>query len=104
VQFVKGGSAKEAAAWIAGERSEPEKSASGDKPSEGFKPLEYLVHDHEAVIALGFEPDDAKRLGVGFAPRGVLRGTVAIPIRTEQGHLAGYIGVTDAKLPPRWTF
>lgn len=101
VGFVKGLSPKDSAAWIAGEAAEPEKSAK-EEPGDGFKPLDYLQPEHEAVIALGFEPEDAKRLGIGYAPRGMMRGTVAIPVRTETGKLAGYVGVTDAKLPPKW--
>jgi hypothetical protein len=32
-----------------------------------------------------------------------MRGTVAVPIRLEDGTLAGYIGVTEIeKLPPKW--
>jgi hypothetical protein len=100
VAFVKGMSVKDAANWIEGtQRTEPEKGTKGE---DGFKPLDYLQHDHDAVVALGFDPADAERLGVGFAPRGLMKGTVAIPIRTADGKLAGYIGVTDATLPPRW--
>lgn len=102
VAFTKGLSLKDAAAWIQGQAQQPEKSIQAGKPTEGFKPLDYLQHDHDAVIALGFDPEDAQRLGIGFAPRGVLKGTVAIPVRTEDGKLAGYIGITDARLPPRW--
>ena len=63
--------------------------------------LAYLVHDHEAVKALGFSPEMAKRLGVGFANKGLMKGRVAIPLY-ENGTLAGYVGVApgaDAKLP-----
>lgn len=103
VAFVRNCTPKEAAAYIVGNQvQQPEKSIQAEKPSEGFKPLEYLIHDHDAVVALGFDPQDAQRLGVGFAPRGVLKGTVAIPVRTEDGKLAGYIGIVDAKLPPKW--
>ena len=31
-----------------------------------------------------------------------MRGTVAIPIRLEDGSIAGYVGVTEAKLPTKW--
>jgi DNA primase len=104
VALVNQVSAREAAQWIVGTTSEPEKSKKVDKPSEGFAPLTYLEHDHEAVIALGFEPEDAQKLGIGFAPRGVLRGTVAIPVRTADGILRGYLGCTDATLPKSWHF
>jgi DNA primase len=64
-----------------------------------LSPLSYLEHDHEAVHAVGFDPEKAKAMGIGYAPRGIMRGTVAIPIRDEHGTLLGYIGVTDATLP-----
>jgi hypothetical protein len=68
----------------------------------GLKPLD-LDHEHDAVVALGFDPADAQQLGIGYAGKGIMRGLVAIPIRLPSGELAGYVGVTDiAKLPPRW--
>lgn len=109
ISFVKGCSPKEAAEWLVGDK-QPEKKQSasstkgGEKPSEGFSPLTYLDPQHEAVIALGFDPDDAAKLGIGFAPRGVLKGHVAVPVRNEDGSIAGYIGIDEAKLPPRWAF
>ena len=104
VSFVNGGSAKDAATWIVGQSTEPEKSTQAEKPGEGFKPLDYLQPDHEAVVALGIDPDDAKRIGCGYAPRGILRGKVAWPVRLSDGTLVGYIGVTDCALPPKWAF
>jgi len=78
-------------------------STLGGKPSEGFSPLTYLEPRHEAVEALGFDPDVAELLGIGFAPRGMMKGCVAIPIRTSDGKLAGYIGVEDPiRLPTNW--
>lgn len=105
VAFVNNVSLKEAAAWIAGD-TVPEKKRS-ERPSpegteRGFRPLTYLEADHAAVEALGFDQADAARLGIGYAPRGILRGTVAVPIRTEDGTLAGYIGITEATLPTEW--
>lgn len=64
-------------------------------------PLTYLVHDHEAVQQLGFSPETAKRLGVGFANKGMMKGRVVIPLY-DNGTLAGYIGIApgaDVKLP-----
>lgn len=99
VAHIRDCSVKEAAQWLSGDK--PAKEKKGDK---GFKALDYLVHDHEAVVALGFEPDDAERLGIGYAPRGVLRGTVAVPVRLQDGTLSGYLGIQDATLPPSWRF
>ncbi|MGX7894391.1 CHC2 zinc finger domain-containing protein [Tsuneonella sp. HG222] len=109
VSLVHGLSPKDAAAWIVGdqqpEKKKPEaaeKERAAEEPSEGFKPLEYLVSDHDAVTALGFDPTFAASVGIGYAPRGVMRGTIAVPVRSSKGKLLGYIGVTDAKLPSNW--
>lgn len=71
--------------------------------SSKLEPLSYLEADHEAVVAIGFDTEKAKALGIGYAPRGMMRGTVAVPIRDENGTLLGYIGIEEAKLPPDFT-
>jgi DNA primase len=97
---------KDAALWLDGSSGDkrPRASAPAEKGTaqETLAPLGYLEHDHVAVEALGFAAEDAAALGIGYAPKGILRGTIAIPIRLENGVLAGYIGITEAKLPPRW--
>jgi DNA primase len=99
--------AKGAAAWLAGnsDNSSGNESPKGTVPRtdevRGLKPLE-LDHDHIAVETLGFMRADAAALGIGYAARGIMRGLIAVPIRLEDGTLAGYIGITEAKLPPRW--
>jgi hypothetical protein len=99
---------KGAAAWLArdSDNSSRDKSPKGTvrstDPEHGLKPLD-LEHEHPAVEALGFTPGDAQALGIGYAGRGIMKGLVAVPIRLEDGTLAGYIGVQEiAKLPPRW--
>jgi DNA primase len=108
VQLVNDCSAKEAAQFLAGDtsplektkKSSPEKSSGSER---GFKPLDYLEPDHEAVDAVGFPPDVADAVGIGHAPRGILRGQVAVPIRLPCGQLIGYVGITEATLPPKWS-
>lgn len=108
VQLVNECSAKEAAQFLVGSTVPLEKR--GERPLKesaaaargGFRPLDYLQPDHPAVEALGIAPETAAALGWGYAPRGVLRGSVAVPIRTEDGTLAGYIGVQEVTLPPKW--
>lgn len=96
---------KEAAQWLSGPSPAKEKTTKGEPAGDaGFKPLEYLEYDHPAVLALGIEPDDAERIGCGFAPRGLMKGTVAFPIRSASGKLLGYLGTTDAKVPPKWNY
>ena len=107
VAHIRGEHPKDAAHYLVGTlpTSDGEKSnKTGPKPSEGFQPLTYLQPDHEAVEALGIAPEDAERIGLGYAPRGLMRGQVAIPIRLQDGQLIGYIGVTEAVLPKEWRF
>jgi DNA primase len=70
-------------------------------PQHGFKALDYLEPEHDAVVAAGLDADTCRFIGAGYAPKGVLRGTVAIPIRDESGTLLGYVGVTEVLLPPK---
>ena len=65
----------------------------------GLEPLSYLEPEHDAVIAIGFDTDVAQSLGIGYAPRGIMRGTVAVPVRDVHGVLRGYIGIEGATLP-----
>jgi len=67
----------------------------------GMNPLDYLEPEHDAVIAAGLDEETARFIGAGYAGKGVLRGTVAIPIRDESGTLLGYIGVHEVLLPPK---
>jgi DNA primase len=69
------------------------------KETEKLQPLAYLEHEHEAVFAVGFDPEFCKRHGIGYAPKGIARGHVLIPFRDEEGTLLGYVGVTEAWLP-----
>lgn len=79
-------------------RTVPESEAGGGSK---LSPLSYLDFEHDAVLALGFDPIVAKQLGIGYAPRGVCRGSIAVPIRDDKGHLLGYLGVQDLTyLPP----
>lgn len=79
-------------------RTVPESEAVGGSK---LSPLSYLEPDNEAVVALGLDPEFCKAHGIGYAPRGVVRGSVAIPFRDEQGVLLGYFGVQDLTyLPP----
>jgi len=95
---------KDAAAWLDGGTVPSKKEGSGNqvppKGNSSLEPLAYLEHEHVAVEALGFAAEDAKALGISYCPKGIMRGTLAVPVRLEDGTLAGYIGITEAKLPP----
>lgn len=98
---IKNCSMKEAAQFIHSSLTVPPKD---ERPAEGMQPLQHLDNNHEAVQAIGFVPEDAAKLGIGYAAKGLMRGTVAVPLRTETGALVGYIGITEARLPPSLKF
>lgn len=109
VSHITGLPAKEAAQFLAGDvpkEKKPTQPKGKPEASEarGFKELDYLEPDHEAVTAIGLDPEDARRIGAGYAKRGVMRGTVAWPVRLSDGTLIGYIGLTEAVLPGSWRF
>lgn len=110
VAHIRQTDAKAAANWLVRDSSDsPRNRTSPDKGTvprtdgERFAPLDYLEPDHEAVAAIGFSSEIAHQFGLGYAPRGILKGTVAIPCRDETGALLGYIGITDAILPKSFT-
>lgn len=86
---------KEAAEWLATEATVAGSSTSG------MNPLAYLDAAHEAVAAVGLGEAFAKKIGAGYAPKGILKGSVAIPIRDETGTLLGYIGCQEPLLLPK---
>jgi hypothetical protein len=55
------------------------------------------------LVAIGFDAEAATALGIGYAPRGMMSGLVAVPIRLEDGSLAEYIGITEAGCLNRFT-
>ncbi len=63
-------------------------------------PLDYLEAAHAAVASLGFDEEIARALGIGFAPKGIMRGRVCIPLRKDDGTLVAYVGVNLAVDPP----
>ena len=66
---------------------------SQEKPQEGFKPLSYLQNDHKDVLAMGVSCETLQHFGAGYAPKGIHRGKLAIPIFAEEGELLAYVGV-----------
>lgn len=52
-----------------------------------------LAHDHPHLLKeRGLSLETTARFGVGYCARGLLRGTIAIPIRDEGGELVAYAG------------
>ena len=99
---------KEAAAFLAGDSAAADNSPVSrannghDKlPEErhkedirSLKPLCYLEPDHETLRAIGLEGDTCRHFGAGYAPKGIMRGKLAIPIHDwRTGHLVAYCGL-----------
>jgi DNA primase len=96
VAHIRSLTIKQAAQFLS---QEPE---SAPQLAHGMEALSHLDYEHSKVQDLGFTPEVAKKLGIGFAKKGVMRNYVAVPIRFPDGTLIGYIGVTDAKVPKGW--
>ncbi len=58
-----------------------------------LKPLDYLLPEHESVQALGVSPETAAAWESGYAPRGIMRGRYAVPLKTKDGTLVAYVGI-----------
>jgi len=57
-------------------------------------PLSYLQPDHEKVVGLGVLSDTASFFQCGHAPKGIMRGKLAIPVHDRDGKLVAYCGRT----------
>jgi hypothetical protein len=104
---------REAAAFLAGRGgagstpTAPDASRDGSpqpQQREGLRPLDHLQPEHEAVQALGVSPETAKRFGAGYAPKGILRGRLAIPIHDRAGVLIAYCGRAVREEEPKLIF
>lgn len=86
-------------------RTEPEEREEGDgRGSQPLQPLTYLQATHEAVQALGVSPETCEHFEAGYAPRGILRGRLAIPIHDLTGTLVAYCGRAVKDEQPLLTF
>jgi len=75
------------------------------QPSGGFDPARYaagLDYEHELLTGAGGDPERLRAFGVGYAPRGIHRGKVAIRAYDPQTGEECFIAVEgDIHLPPQ---
>ena len=66
-----------------------------------LQPLAYLETDHEVLANLGLSQATLEHFAAGYAPKGILRGRLAIPIHDLNGELVAYCGraVKDGQRP-----
>jgi len=79
-------------------------STAPQNEKAGLNPLTYLMVEHECVQALGLEPVTARHFGAGYAPKGIMRGRLAIPIHDRWGKLLAYCGRTVKDESPTLIF
>ncbi len=94
---------KTAAAFLAGKGSgdkpDNKKSNASTVPQErnkeaarSLQPLSYLEPKHHLVQKAGLDEKTCAYLGAGYAPKGIMRGRMAIPIHDKIGNLVAYCG------------
>lgn len=66
---------------------------------------EKLAYEHDCVQALGFTPEQARALGIGYMAGGTMPKRLLVPIRNREGDTLGFIGLSpdaDIKRPKAW--
>jgi DNA primase len=66
--------------------------ATGATVNKELKPLDYLDPKHERLAGIGVTAVTLTTFGAGFAPKGIMRGRLAIPIHDRLGGLIAYCG------------
>jgi len=89
---IKGIEVKQAAEFLVGKPAEGSKDPALN--AKGLKPLDYLDPTHEKVLELVTE-ETARFLGLGWANKGIMRGTVAVPLHDPDGTLIAYVGLEE---------
>ena len=112
---VRGCSMKDAAAFLAEQGSADygleKQTSSGTVPEErskedvrSLRPLTYLQPGHETVFELGLAEETCVSFGAGYAPKGIMRGRLAIPVHDWNGNLVAYCGRTVGHDSPSLIF
>lgn len=81
-----------------------QKTEEGNQAPLKLKPLTYLNFEHESLLAAGLSPETAKRFGVGYAPKGIMAGRIAIPIHSLDGELLAYAGAATKPHQQPWKY
>lgn len=112
---IKSCTMKEAAEFLTGTTAEIEPTKLAvfeatipvtvpEKKKAGLNPLTYLQPEHPLVHALGISRETAEHFGAGYAPKGIMRGRLAIPIHDADGTLLAYYGQALNGEEPTLTF
>ena len=69
-----------------------------------LQPLSYLQSAHQSVRSTGLEEETCEQFGAGYAPKGIMRGRLAIPVHDWQGTLIAYCGRAVKEESPNLIF
>lgn len=83
------------------QKSVEERGAIPIPTGKGFSPLQHLIYQHPKVQAFGLEPDEAKRMGIGYCAKGYYKSHVVAPLRLDDGHLVVYAILSPEKPMPK---
>lgn len=104
---VRGMTQKEAAAWLLEQSGTPEPPAQATPQlplGKSLAPLDYLTYT-PAIKSLGLSEETCTEFGAGYAPKGIMRGRFAVPIKATDGTLLAYVGVAvTAEQSPKLHF
>lgn len=70
----------------------PEPAHRQDRSEGPLRPLDYLDPEHASLRELGLSKQTCEHFGAGYAPKGIMRGRLAIPIHDADGKLLAYCG------------
>jgi hypothetical protein len=72
--------------------------------ARSLQPLSYLQVEHEGVQKLGVSVETCRAFDAGYAPKGIMRGRLAIPVHDWEGTLVAYCGRALGDESPTLTF
>ena len=70
----------------------PKRAAEQERSAGPLRPLDYLDPEHASLRELGLSKETCEHFGAGYAPKGIMRGRLAIPIHDAEGRLLAYCG------------
>jgi DNA primase len=72
--------------------SSPKRAQEQERSAGPLRPLDYLDPEHASLRELGLSKETCEHFGAGYAPKGIMRGRLAIPIHDAEGKLLAYCG------------
>jgi DNA primase len=84
--------------------SSPKRAIEQQQSAGPLRPLDYLDPEHASLRELGLSKETCEHFGAGYAPKGIMRGRLAIPIHDAEGKLLAYCGRAVKGEEPTLTF